>query len=121
LLALLKHIQTHGDFYQAMLGPKGDPRFVQRLRTNTERRFQYFFANLSRETAPDDPPVDLRINYISYAGVGAIKWWVEHPQACTAEQLTRWLKQLSSAITGIKWDDFRRQVNSPVDKAHALE
>jgi AcrR family transcriptional regulator len=112
LLGLLKHIEKHASFYKVMLGPKGDPLMVQRLRKNTERRFQSLFANVGTESDPNGPPVDLRISYISYAGVGAIKWWVEHQQPCTPEQLARWLGQLSSASAGLTLGEYLRRANT---------
>src|SRR5258708_27883336 len=39
-LNLLKHIQQLAGFYRMMLGPQGDPRFAQRFRQNTEKRFR---------------------------------------------------------------------------------
>lgn len=100
-LVLLKHIEQHVDFYRAMLGPKGDPAFAQRLRQNTERRFRYLYENQPVKIAPGDPPIDLRISYIAYAGVGAVVWWLENPQQCTVEQLANWLGQLASTLTGL--------------------
>jgi hypothetical protein len=112
LLALLKHIETHADFYQVMLGPTGDPLMVQRLRKNTERRFYNLLANYATETDADAPPLDLRVSYIAYAGVGAIKWWVEHRNVCTPEQLARWLGQLSSASAGLPLAEYMRRANA---------
>lgn len=112
LLSLLKHIQQHSAFYQGMLGPKGCPQFVQRLRENTERRFQTLLASVPPPSGPDSPPLDLRISYISYAGVGAIKWWVDHQETCTPEELARWLGQLTSASVGIRFDEYLHTANT---------
>jgi AcrR family transcriptional regulator len=115
LLALLNHIQKHAAFYQVMLGPKGDPLVPQRLRTNTERRFQKLLGNFPQDPDPNTPPVELRISYISYAGVGAIKWWMEHQRECSPEQLARWLVQLSSASAGLTLNEFIRRANTVND------
>jgi AcrR family transcriptional regulator len=112
LFCMLKNIQRRVDFYRVMLGPKGDPVFVQRLRANTERRFQALLANFPPDPDPNALPIDLRVSYISYAGVGAIKWWMDHQHDCTAEQLARWLGQLSSASAGFTLEEFIQRANT---------
>jgi AcrR family transcriptional regulator len=100
---LFKHIQEFADFYRAMLGPKGDPYFTERLRQNTIRRFQYLLANVPAETDPNGPPIDLRISYVAYAGIGAIVWWLDHLDKVTPEQLARWMGQISTSSIGLSW------------------
>jgi AcrR family transcriptional regulator len=94
LVNLFKHVQKFADFYRVMLGTKGDPIFTERFRQNAEKRFRLLLSNVEPE--PNAPPVDLRISYVSYAGIGAIVWWLEHDQQCTPEQLASWLGQLST-------------------------
>lgn len=100
-VVLLRHIQKFADFYRVMLGPDGHPAFCDKLRQNTERRFRHLLSLAFREPDPNTPPNDLRIRYISHAGIGAILWWLENDQPCTAEQLASWLGQLSTAVTGL--------------------
>jgi AcrR family transcriptional regulator len=100
-IALLRHIEKHADFYRVMLGPKGDPLFIQRLRQNTERRFRHLYSLHPIEIKPDDPPLDLRISYIAYASVGAIVWWLENSERITVEQLTSWVGQLVGPLSGL--------------------
>src|SRR3984893_2652660 len=99
-LNLLKHIQQFANFYRVMLSAKGDPLFTQRFRQNTEKRFRSFFALAFTEPEPNEPPIDLKLSCIAYAGVGATVWWLEQEQPCPPEQLAIWLGQLSSAIAG---------------------
>jgi hypothetical protein len=94
---LLRHVQQHADFYRVMLGSKGDPAFTERFRQNTERRFRTWVEG---SVDPNAPPLDLRITCHSYAGVGAIRWWLEHSQQTSPEQLARWLSQLSTSMMG---------------------
>jgi len=101
LLRLLQHIQTRADFYRVMLGAKGDPAFVQRFRQNIERRFRYLLDFYGEEITPKASPVDMRLNYVSCADIGAILWWLENDQPCSAEQLAKWLGQLSSMSVGL--------------------
>ncbi|GHO84135.1 TetR/AcrR family transcriptional regulator [Dictyobacter formicarum] len=86
-LNLLKHIQQLADFYRVMLGPQGDPFFAQRFRQNTEMRFRSFSAQALAEPGPDEPPVDLRLSCIAYAGLGATTWWLEQEQPCSYDEV----------------------------------
>jgi AcrR family transcriptional regulator len=99
-LNLLKHIQQFSDFYRVMLGPKGDPLFVQRFRQNTEKRFRSSSDKALAEPVAGEPPVELRLSCIAYAGLGATTWWLEQEQPCSPEQLTDWLRQIIRAIAG---------------------
>lgn len=100
LIHLLQHIQQFADFYRVMLGGKGDPVFTQRFRKNTEMRFRSLFELASIEPGPNEPPIDLRLSCIAYAGVGATVWWLEQERPCPPEQLACWLGQLTSSIAG---------------------
>jgi AcrR family transcriptional regulator len=100
LISLLRHVQTHRDFYLVMLGPKGDPGFTQRFRQNTEKRFRHLLSLQGMTDDPNLPPLELRLSYISYAGIGAIMWWLEQGQQTTPEQLAKWLAQLTSVSIG---------------------
>lgn len=103
LMRLLEHVQRFADFYKVMLGQNGDARFTDRFRKNTEKRFRANLENSPLAADPNAPPVDLKLKYISSAGVGAILWWLENDQPCSAEQLARWLGQLGSASAGVSW------------------
>jgi AcrR family transcriptional regulator len=100
LVKLLLHIQQFADFYRVMLGPQGDSGFQERMRENTKSRFRYFIAKAGIKQEPDASPIELRLTYISHAGIGAIKWWLEDNQPCTAEQLAVWVSKLGSASGG---------------------
>ena len=100
LVRMLKHVEAHGDFYRVMLGPKGDPHFTERFLKMPEKRFRYFLSLKPADNSPNALPVDLRLNYIAYADVGAILWWLDNNQPCSVEQLARWLNVLTSASAG---------------------
>ena len=103
LLRLLKHIQEFADFYQAMLNAKGDPYFLQLFRQKTEKLFLSCIAQTfpALEPEPDVPPIDLKLDVIAYAGVGATVWWLKQEQPCSPEHLAIWLDQLIGAIAGL--------------------
>ncbi|MEP7284163.1 MAG: TetR/AcrR family transcriptional regulator [Chloroflexota bacterium] len=108
LINLLKHIQRYADFYRVMFGAKGDPAFTQHFRRNSEKRFRYLLSTESIATTSNLPPLSLRVNYVSYAGIGAIVWWLENGQPCSAEQLAEWLGQFSTKVTGLSPQESRR-------------
>jgi AcrR family transcriptional regulator len=97
LLIVIKQVQQYADFYRVMLGSNGDPLFAQRFRQLTENRYRLLFARQGEAVDPNSPPIAMRLNYISAAGVGAILWWLENQQPCTPEQLAIWLGQLGKA------------------------
>lgn len=101
LLILIQHIQEYADFYRTMLGPNGDAVFVHRFRQLSEDRFRYLFARQPQPSASGTAPVNLKLNYIAYAGMGAILWWLENHQPCSAEQLAVWLRDLHITSAGL--------------------
>jgi AcrR family transcriptional regulator len=101
LVMLLKHVQSLAEFYLVMLGQNGCASFTERFRENTMKRFREFMMTQSIELDPKSPPLELRLNYISCAAIGAIIWWLENKQPCTVEQLALWTSQLNVNIAGI--------------------
>lgn len=100
LLLLLEHIQARAAFFRVMLGPNGDPGFAHRLRQISARRYRDLFARVGAGGGRI-PPAELRIAYISHATVGAIAWWLDQGRSLSAEQLARWLGQLSLTAAGL--------------------
>jgi hypothetical protein len=47
------------------------------------------------------PPIDLSLNDLSCALLGAIIWWLENDQPCSVDQLASWLVRLSRATMGV--------------------
>ena len=50
---------------------------------------------------PNDPPMEMKLAYISHAGVRGFLWWLENDQPCSPEQLAIWLGQLSMTSAGL--------------------
>ena len=116
LLVLVKHVQEYADFYRVMLGQNGDPVFTHHFRQMSEKRYRYLFSRAREVTEPTAPPIEMKLNYISSATVGAILWWLENDQPASAEQLAIWLGQLSMTAAGLTMQqlkpDMPRQVMS---------
>ena len=101
LVSLLKHMQMYADFYRVMLGEQGDRLFVERVRQYIEKRLRRLLPAEIPQAEKCGPPVDLSISYMSYAGVGALVWWLNNEQPCTPEQLAMWLNRFSQADIGL--------------------
>lgn len=113
LIKLLRHIGQFSEFYRVMLSANGHPVVTDRLRRNAEERFRYLLSHPGVIPAPSKSPLDMRLTYISCAGVGAISWWVENKMPCTAEELAIWMEELCTASLGFSL----RQPRLPVKLA----
>lgn len=101
LLVLVKQVEANADFYRIMLGRNGDPAFVEGFRQNSEGRYRYLFSQHPSAADVNAPPIEMKLAYISHAGVGAILWWLENDMPCSPEQLAIWLGQLSMTSAGL--------------------
>ena len=100
LIKLLRHIAQFSEFYRVMLSANGHPVVTDRLRRNAEERFRYLLTRPGIVPTPNNSPLDMRLTYISCAGIGAISWWVENKLPCSAEELAIWVGELSTASLG---------------------
>jgi AcrR family transcriptional regulator len=101
LLVLVKHVEANADFYRVMLGRNGDLAFIERFRQMSKDRYRYLFSQYNPVADVKAPPIDMKLAYISYAGVGVILWWLENDKPCSSEQLAIWLGQLSMTSAGL--------------------
>jgi AcrR family transcriptional regulator len=102
LAKLLRHMQANADFYRVMLGKQGDPTFcAQSFRNYIEQGYRRILSTQAPKSDPSRPPIDLTVNYLIHAGIGAIVWWLENDQPCSPEQMAVWLYQLSRASISV--------------------
>ena len=102
LAKLLRHMQANADFYRVMLGKQGDPTFcAQSFRNYIEQGYRRILSGQAPKSDPSRPPIDLTVNYLIHAGIGAIVWWLENDQPCSPEQMAVWLYQLSRASISV--------------------
>ncbi len=97
LVRMLEHVQAHADFYRVMLGKRGDPGFVQRIREYIEKRMRASLSTMVPQDQLNQPSFDLCLKYISSAGVGAIEWWLENDLPYSPWQMATLAVQLSMA------------------------
>lgn len=100
LLVLLRHVEASADFYRIMLGQNGDAAFTQKFRQNTMNRYRYLLTKIT-DSDISEIPLEMRLNYVSCAGLGAIIWWLENHHPCSVEQLAIWLGQLNTKSMGL--------------------
>jgi AcrR family transcriptional regulator len=102
LAKLLRHIQANADFYRVMLGKNGDPAFCgQAFRDFIETGYRRILSRHASQSDPNRPPVDLTVNYLINAGIGAIVWWLDNEQSYSPEQMADWLYQFSRASISV--------------------
>src|SRR5262245_7888378 len=106
LLLLIKHVQDNADFYRFMLGGNADQPSTHRFLQLAEDRYRFLFSRLGEGNTPNTPPVAMRLSYISYAGLGTIRWWLENHQPVSAEQLALWLGQLNMTSAGLSFEQL---------------
>jgi AcrR family transcriptional regulator len=112
LIKLLRHIAQFSEFYRVMLSANGHPVVTDRLRRNAEDRFRYLLRHPGVIAIPHKSPLDMRLTYISCAGIGAITWWVENKLPCSAEELAVWMGELCTASLGFSLRPPQLPVNS---------
>ncbi len=102
LAKLLRHMQANADFYRVMLGKQGDPAFCgQAFRDYIETGYRRILSRHASQPDSTRPPVDLTVNYLLNAGIGAIVWWLENEQPYSPEQMADWLYQFSMASISV--------------------
>jgi AcrR family transcriptional regulator len=94
MVSMFEHVQQHADFYRVMIGAKGDPAFVERGRQFSEMRLRSLIPSKHTKLNPNSPPLELCLSYLSYAGMGAIAWWLNEGRAYTPQQVASWCDQL---------------------------
>jgi AcrR family transcriptional regulator len=98
MVRMLNLVQTHADFYRAMLGARGDLAFVQSIQRYSERRLRSLLASHAIQLKAKSLPLDLCLSYLSHAGVGVLAWWLKDGQSYTPEQVAAWNIQLNKGI-----------------------
>jgi hypothetical protein len=95
ILPLLQHVQGNFRFCRALLGPRSgaivEPR-IQRILADLVR--EELDACVShRETTAI--PLDIIVQYTVSAFVGLLRWWMNQPTPCCAEEIDRQFRTLT--------------------------
>ncbi len=114
LVNILRQVQEHADFFRVMLSEKGDPGYcAQSFRQLIEMQFDRRLPAKPSRANPDRPPMDLSMNYVLHAGIGAVLWWLENGQPSSPEQVARWLSQLSNANFNLSIEPDQETAGQP--------
>jgi len=97
MASMFEEVYRHADFYRVMLGVKGDPAFVQRVRQFSEMRLRSLLPDKTAKTKTKGPPVDLCLSFLSHAGIGVMAWWLSEGQSYSPTQIAIWANQLTKA------------------------
>ncbi|WP_165056775.1 MULTISPECIES: TetR/AcrR family transcriptional regulator [unclassified Adlercreutzia] len=93
LVELFDHLREQGDFLRAMLGPRGDARFGQRLR---DTLCTDIILGLLHERYRSDPApfVDYYVAFYASAYLGVIVRWLERGMQESSEDMARIVMRL---------------------------
>jgi AcrR family transcriptional regulator len=99
-LPLFQHVQSNFRFCRALLGPRSgaivEPH-VQRILADLVREE---LAACVRAGAVLAVPLDVVVQYTVSAFLGLLRWWMDQPAPCAAEEIDRQFRTLSiPAIT----------------------
>ena len=94
-LLLFQHVQGNLQFCRALLGPHGG--------AIVEPRFRLILAELvGEDLAAGVPagaalamPLDVVVQYTVSAFLGLLRWWMEQPARCPAEEIDRQFRMLT--------------------------
>jgi AcrR family transcriptional regulator len=99
-LPLFQHVQSNFRFCRALLGPRSGAiveRHVQRILADLVREE---LAACVRAGAVLAVPLDVVVQYTVSAFLGLLRWWMDQPAPCAAEEIDRQFRTLSiPAIT----------------------
>lgn len=108
IVQMFRKVEQHADFFRLMLGPNGDPQFVQQIREYIKKRMRQLLPDKTPFTSYETPPLDLSLEYVASAGVGALYWWLENGTSYSPEQMAAWIVQYNTADLGFS-------INPPLD------
>lgn len=102
---LFEHIGQNHRLYEAMLGPRGNPALVARLREQimvigrerlgARERVRAKHNVASQSTARVDVPVDFVTVCVANTLLGAITWWLDTGRVYTPEQMATWISRFT--------------------------
>jgi AcrR family transcriptional regulator len=98
---IFEHIGQNFKIYEAILGPRGNPWFVARMRNQIaallrereelreKARKELGYAEQKYER--NDPPIEFIVACVTNLLLGTISWWLEAGRPYSPEQMASWL------------------------------
>ena len=90
-----EQINTYKAFYSSLMGHEGVSALSQQLRSYMEHIIDQFLQMQADRMPAGSAPLPIRARFTAAAYLGVVEWWLEHKQPYTAEEMARWLWQLT--------------------------
>lgn len=87
IISVFNHVAQYADFYCVMLGEKGVPVFMARVRTYIEETILNWLAAVLPKKFGRGMSSDIVVNYLGAAYLGVISWWLENEMPYTPEEM----------------------------------
>lgn len=105
-IALLEYIKQHKDFFRVVLGPKGDPSFIQRVKAFIQELMLNHVFPLHLEKNHMQLPPDYLVALMVSANLGIVTHWIESGMALStdelAKQITHFVHDGPLSLSGMK-------------------
>lgn len=97
----LEYIRDHARFFRLMMGPKGDPVFVNKLNDKLQQRMSGRLRELGIQP-PAGVPWDYLAAFLARAHLGVIQHWVETGTVESPRNLALFITRIyTQGVTGI--------------------
>jgi AcrR family transcriptional regulator len=94
-LPLFQHVQGNIRFCRALLGPDSGAIVEPRIQRILAELVQKELAARVSSSAKPAIPLDVVVQYTVSAFLGLLRWWMEQPAPCAAEEIDRQFRALT--------------------------
>lgn len=102
IISVFNHVGKYAGFYCVMLGEKGVPAFMARVRTFIEETILNWLAAVLPEKFGQGMSSDIVVNYLGAGYLGVISWWLDNEMPYTPEEMEAQLFALTqNGLLGI--------------------
>lgn len=95
-----QHVAQYADLYRVLLGEKGSPAFVARVRGFLAQMMKDHMVNGIADDQLADLPQDMIAYYLAGAHIGIVDWWLRQDMPNTPEEMARFMWLLCSCELG---------------------
>jgi AcrR family transcriptional regulator len=99
-LPLFQHVQGNLQFCRALLGPHSGAIVEPRIQQILAELVRAELAGRVPPAATPAVPLDVAVQYTVSAFLGLLRWWMEQPVPCPAEELDRQFQALTIPAIG---------------------
>jgi AcrR family transcriptional regulator len=95
MATVFEHVGANAKFFLVMLGKNGDPAFSEKIRQFIQKRLR---GSLPAQLTSRKIHLELYLNYVSSASLGALIWWLEHEMPYSPADLEVIFQRLNAAV-----------------------